>query len=742
VSPADNARRLLIPGLAMANEMPPQALFLGNAGGVDRPGKVVLWTPKSQEIVMTRSRWFVIALMLLPNLVRAQDSMPPSVAILTPAQDDHVGGMVTVSAVASDNVGVKSVKFYKGTMLVTEEQVAPFSTVYDFNADPSDANYVIKVTAADAAGNEKSAEIVVNKPRHDFRPPGCSLVENGAFFKVWAPHAQKVALIGEFNHWHRADHLLRNAGGWWFGFQPGVTVNQKYRFVIDDTLERPDPYGRQMEHSAGASIVKDPRTFAWTDGLRTRPAFENMILYELHVGTFIGKNDGQPYPGNFKSLLTKLDYIKGLGANMIELLPVHEVPGPDGGDHTPYLGYAPTGHFAVESSYGSATGNSYDDLKLLVNVAHEKGLGVILDVVYNHFSDGKDRDNWYRNYDGDPEGGDGGIYFHGLGTQWGIAPDWQREEVQRYVEDNCRYWLVEFHVDGLRWDVTTEIKNKPGGWQAMRDILWKLRQDYPGRIMICENLPYEKEVVESGNFHSGWWVKYHHNLQEAMKAQENANLADVKDGVNGGDYSHVSKRVVYAMSHDEARNGGSYLVEEFGGRSNWDARAKARAMAALMFMLPGIPMMWQGEEFAQDGWFNDNRDHAVNWSYEHDADGSQMKVLYQDAIQRRRDLDALRRGSLDWTHEDQNNKVLAFRRDWGDQHVLVVVNFSAKNFTDHSYGVYAGMQGQWTQILCSQDSAYGGWDGAGNAYYEPSTRDDGKVDLNLPKFGVIVMKRK
>jgi 1,4-alpha-glucan branching enzyme len=102
----------------------------------------------------------------------------------------------------------------------------------------------------------------------------------------------------------------------------------------------------------------------------------------------------------------------------------------------------------------------------------------------------------------------------------------------------------------------------------------------------------------------------------------------------------------------------------------------------------------------------------------------------------------LRLGSLDWTHEDQNNKVLAFRRDLGDEHVLVVVNFGSNNFENHSYGVRPGMDGQWTQILCSQDARYGGWDGAGNAFYEPQTQGDGKVYINLPKFGVIVMKRK
>ena len=103
----------------------------------------------------------------------------------------------------------------------------------------------------------------------------------------------------------------------------------------------------------------------------------------------------------------------------------------------------------------------------------------------------------------------------------------------------------------------------------------------------------------------------------------------------------------------------------------------------------------------------------------------------------------LRNGSLSWTHEDHNNKVLAFRRDWGDQSILIVVNFGANSFGAHDYGISTGgKQGQWTQILCSQDSAYGGWDGAGNAFYEPSTQGDGNIYINVPKHSVVAMRLK
>ena len=109
-------------------------------------------------------------------------------------------------------------------------------------------------------------------------------------------------MIGDFNAWDRSDNLLWNQNGWWFGFETGVVAGQKYRFAINGNLDRADPYGRQMEHSAGSSIVKAPDAFSWTDGSWATPRFENMIIYELHVGTFVGKNDGQDYPGNFENL--------------------------------------------------------------------------------------------------------------------------------------------------------------------------------------------------------------------------------------------------------------------------------------------------------------------------------------------------------------------------------------------------------------------------------------------------------
>ncbi len=662
------------------------------------------------------------------------DTTAPSVSVTSPSAGNRVGGKMTVTASASDNVGVDHVVFYKNTTIVGTDTSSPYSYQYNWNADAPNNNYTIKVVAYDAAGNSAQSSITVNKPNHDFRAMGANLADNGAFFKVWAPHATSVAIAGDFNGWDSSNNYLWNTSGFWYGFAPGAQKYQKYKFVINGNLWKPDPYGRAMENSVGSSIIEDPYAFSWTDQAYSTPTLNNMIIYELHVRSFVGKNDGQGYPGTFQSVATKLDYLKNLGINMIEIMPVGEFPGDQS------WGYNTVGYFAPDSAYGTP-----DDLKNLVNQAHRRGIGVIMDVVYNHVGSS---DNFMWDFDGDDEGGDGGIYFKNnwteYNTPWGPAPDFGRTEVKQFFMDNAKYWLSEFKMDGLRWDATSVMKNIGGvAWDFMRDINWAVRQQFPSAVLISEQLPYDNAMMSGANFSSCWYVDFHHKTEAALKAGGYSDLNDIKTAVNGGGYSDQVWRTIYAISHDEAANGSAYLATEFGGRGDWDARAKARVAGALMLATPGIPMLFEGEEFLQDTYFKDDYDHAVNWAYEADTVGSQMEQMYKDAISARWMNEALRSPGFAWTHQDDNNKVIAFRR-WSSSGnvVLVVVNLSGQSFSNHSYGVTTGQTGQWTQIFCSQDAAYGGWDGAGNAFYDPWTQGDGKIYINVPKYSITMMKLK
>jgi 1,4-alpha-glucan branching enzyme len=238
-------------------------------------------------------------------------------------------------------------------------------------------------------------------------------------------------------------------------------------------------------------------------------------------------------------------------------------------------------------------------------------------------------------------------------------------------------------------------------------------------------------------------------------------------GWNG--YQESWNLVKYTMgSHDDIgddRNGNAkdgltnwdgrhrYLVDQLGGRGDWTARARCRLAWALNVAMAGTPMMFMGSECMQGapnvawGYWHDgtdaNGDHRFDWSIAGDDIAMEMRRLVGECNGVRWQNPALRAGSLAVPHEDHANQVLGFVRQLGEGVVLTVVNLGEQSFGGHGYGVHTGgHHGQWTQIMCTQDARFGGWDGAGNAWYEPWTQGDGRVYINLPKWSVVMLRRK
>ena len=300
--------------------------------------------------------------------------------------------------------------------------------------------------------------------------------------QVWAPNARSVELVTSDKQSFAPPVLLapatityrgHNISGYWQTAQ-GINVLQDgdgywFRIVIEigETRYRIDPYARALNHSASWSIYKDPSRFQWADAGHRPPPRGQMVVYQLFQGAYMGRGDqnwtdragnnchftwGPTKKGDFVQLRKKLDYIQSLGVNTIELLPVNEYNGDD------YLGYDSASWFAIEASYGGVMGDgsSYDDLKAFINDAHNRGISVIADVVFNHIGTVGDSGPLW-NYDSTTQN----IYFSGeqawnqAGGSFGMAPDWARWEVQKYIEDACRYYLEELHFDGLRFDFTS-----------------------------------------------------------------------------------------------------------------------------------------------------------------------------------------------------------------------------------------------------------------------------------------------
>jgi len=282
-----------------------------------------------------------------------------------------------------------------------------------------------------------------------------------------------------------------------------------------------------------------------------------MIIYQIFQGAYEGKGDddwidrrgnnyhftwGPKKKGDFIQLKNKLDYIQSLGVNAIELLPVNECNGDN------YVGYSPVSFFAIESSYGHVNrdGSSYDDLKDFINEAHSRGIAVIADVVFNHFGKAGDSGPLW-NYDST----DTNIYFSGeqadnqAGGSFGMAPNWSKYEIQKYIEDSCVYYLKELRFDGLRFDFTSQIVNKNSnagsnsGRDVLRDLIWKLKQQFREKIMICEhwdqshNGDYNVWMIQYENFDAGWF-NYHRRMQDVLWPFSTGKEGDLADAINGG----------------------------------------------------------------------------------------------------------------------------------------------------------------------------------------------------------------
>ncbi|MGB3829305.1 MAG: alpha-amylase family glycosyl hydrolase, partial [Ornithinimicrobium sp.] len=375
--------------------------------------------------------------------------------------------------------------------------------------------------------------------------------DTGVAFRVWAPHADAVAVTGDFDGWSAAAHPLAHEGaGYWYAEVSGATPGQEYQYVLtlgQDTAYRIDPYARAVTNSIGNGIIVDPDAFDWGDDDFRCPPHHELVIYETHIGSFLSCNGAV---GDLSGLAGKLDYLRTLGINAIELMPLMEFAG----DYS--WGYNPAHVFAVESSYGGPQG-----LRAFVKEAHAHGIAVIIDVVYNHFGP-SDLGLWQ--FDGWSENGKGGIYFYNdwrSATPWGdTRPDYGREEVRRFIRDNALMWLREFRADGLRLDMTPYMRSVDGtgweidqGWSLMRWIAESVRAERPDAIVIAEDLHGEMAVTSTGAggaaMHAQWDNQFVHPVRTALVAADDTDrsMGAIAAAVTAR-YHHAFDRVVYTES--------------------------------------------------------------------------------------------------------------------------------------------------------------------------------------------------
>ena len=574
---------------------------------------------------------------------------------------------------------------------------------------------------------------------------GSILYDGGAAFRVWAPFAVEVTVAGSFNSWSATTNPLASEGnGYWSADVPGVKIGHQYKFVLrngDQPLWRVNPYAREVVNSVGNAVIHDPGC-DWTSDKFVTPPWHELVIYEMHVGTFNALPGG--HPGTFDDVIKRLPYLEETGINAIEIMPVLEFP------QDKSWGYNPSHPFAVESALGGPQG-----LQRLVKAAHARGIAVILDVVYNHFGP-DDLDLW--RFDGWSDSNhDGGIYFYDntrAWTRWGhTRPDYGRPEVRQYIRDNAVYWLNKYHADGLRFDAVSYIRNiggnnndpggdLPDGWALLQRINSEIRGGQPRKLIIAEDLKNNewitKDAASGGaGFGSQWDAGFVHPVRQAIITGNDAerDMFAVRDALYHRYNGDAFQRVIYTESHDEIANGHQRVPSEIwnGNAGSYFSKKRSTLGAALVFTAPGIPMIFQGQEFLEDEYFRD--EDPLDWSKLETFAG--IRWLYYDLIRLRRNwynrTRGLRGQHIHVHHVNQSDKVIAFHR-WESggpcDDVVVVANFANRAYSSYTLGF--PRDGSW-KVRFNSD-----WDGYSEAFgnhFSYDTEAFGGTTDNMPCHG-------
>jgi 1,4-alpha-glucan branching enzyme len=567
-------------------------------------------------------------------------------------------------------------------------------------------------------------------------PLGATLHNDGTTtFRVWAPFVDNVSvkinnrapapLTQEPGHADPADTT-------WTGTVPGTKAGDQYRYLIrigSVTREFNDPRAQQLtgfdppngfglpgNDNKPRSVIVDPN---FDMPAFTEPTFNTMVIYEMHVGTFAG---------TFAGAVQKLDYLKNLGINAVEVLPVAQ--NPLFADHTPAdhdWGYDPVQLFAIKSRYGTPQA-----FKELVKQCHQRQIAVIVDVVYNHLVD----KNLLNKFGGFATSQiPGGIYLYGgdrANTGFGPRPDYGRPQVRQYITDNALLLLRDYGVDGLRFDDTIDMRTfgpsrtpNHEGAQLLQEINSAYRNTepkQPGKITIAEDLQSSGDVtLQSGpaglEFNSQWDDTMV-NTMRGVVTQVNDSDRDmfaVKGTLEKKMASDVFARVIYTENHDQVGHppGQDRLpaLIDVNNHESIFAKKRSTLAAAIMLTSPGIPMVFQGQEMLETRAFGFNTPTKMDFTRADDPKFKGIVQMYRDLIALRRNLAGKTRGltgqNLNVFHVDNGNKTLAYHR-WenggpGDD-VVVAANFS--NVPMQNLNIGFPLQGQWHVLFNSGANVY------------------------------------
>ncbi len=590
----------------------------------------------------------------------------------------------------------------------------------------------------------------------------------GVHFSVWAPHASRVSVVGDFNAWDGRRNPMRKRvdSGLWEIFVPELGPGALYKYEIlsasgDLMPLKADPFGQQSQlRPMSASAVPRTEKFAWSDAehLAARaqkdPRRAAMSIYEVHLGSW-RRGEGDRFLTYDELADSLIPYARDQGFTHLELLPVSEHP------LDASWGYQPIGLFAPSSRFGDPEG-----FKRFVDRAHREGLGVILDWVPAHFPTDEHGLAWF---DGEP------LYEH-ADPRRGFHPDWNtaiydfgRREVANFLAVNALYWFEQFHIDGLRVDAVASMiyldysrrdgewsPNQYGGNENLEAIAFLQRvnslvyERYPGALMIAEEStawPGVSHPVHAGGLGFGFkWNMGWMNDTLRYISQDPVYRRWSHNQLTFGLLYAFSENFVLPISHDEVVHGKGSIIGKMPG-DEWRKFANARAYYAFMWAQPGKKLLFMGQEFGQTG----------EWSEAHSLDWRLLEFWPHAGLSRVvRDLNSLYRTQaalhardcegegFEWlVADDADNSIVAWLRRGGqeDPPIAIVINFTPVPRGDYRLPLPA--PGRWREILNTDSHDYGG-SGLGNfgavhANPEPWGGRPASARMMVPPLGALYL---
>ncbi len=559
---------------------------------------------------------------------------------------------------------------------------------------------------------------------------GCHAVEGGYVFRVWAPNARAVSLVGDFNGWDNTATPMENESGVWCVTVKGLSRFDNYKYAVTTcdgrVVLKADPFATHAETAPGtASKIFDIDGFSWDDGewqkkAETTNIYENPVnIYEVHLGSWQRNEDGTVL--DYVTLAERLsEYVTEMGYTHIELMPVCEHPF-DGS-----WGYQVSGYYAPTSRYGTP-----HDFMQFVNIMHKKGIGVILDWVPAHFP--KDEFGLYR-FDGTA------CYEYedsrkGEHKEWGTAVfNHGRVEVMNFLISNAVYWIKKYHIDGLRVDAVAamlylDYNRKDGEWvpnsyggRENLDAIEFLRRVNEYAFAANENIlmvaeestawPMVTKPREMGGlgFNFKWNMGWMNDMLRYMSLDPIYRKYH-HDSLTFSFFYAFSENFILPISHDEVVHGKGSLINKMPGEYE-DKFSSIRAFYAYMMAHPGKKLLFMGQEFGQ----------FSEWDYKKELDWMLLDFDKHENLQHFvAELNAIYKNNppfykIDYSWEgfswisngDNEQSVIAFRRHDNDGREIVVVCNFVPVWRDN-YRIGLPFEGSYKLILNTDDKEFGGW---------------------------------